>query len=469
MNLYARRVVLFCLLVGMLTLSLVPTLAQSAEVITMGENKLAEVTDENPTVMFQYEAANAEMVFLQALAVSDGFAPQVMISHNNVLVETLTNPAGEAVAEGNVELANAGMYVFEVQSANGTTGQFVLSLQEGQEDLPEPLPLMVNVPERADVTEEMSLVRYSFSASPTDDLVLEVEKDTTLDGANVVVEDAQTGELLAKFGANLDGDLMVPAGTTSYLVNVSYRGDGATEDATLLLRAAADVADGEGEEVVDGAPEPVGEEEPPAPPPAPPVVVDTDGDGVADDVDACPELFGNGPDGCPEEVPPVEPPDTDGDGFTDDNDVCPNEPGIAPNGCPDSDGDGVADDVDACPDGFGNNEDGCVDTDGDGISDPFDGCPIEPGPAENGGCPVPVPDNDGDGIPDDEDLDDDNDWIPDGEDECPLEPAPLGTGGCPVPGDNDFDGVPDDTDNDGKPDIIDACPLIFSLNPSGCP
>jgi len=94
--------------------------------------------------------------------------------------------------------------------------------------------------------------------------------------------------------------------------------------------------------------------------------VDTDGDGITDDVDACvsdPETV-NGfedEDGCPET-------DTDGDGVYDSEDQCKDEPGDPPTGCPpsDTDGDGIMDDVDACVDepetknGF-EDQDGCPD------------------------------------------------------------------------------------------------------------
>ena len=80
-----------------------------------------------------------------------------------------------------------------------------------------------------------------------------------------------------------------------------------------------------------------------APPP------DTDGDGVPDETDKCPNTpFGRdvGADGCQL--------DTDGDGVVDAEDQCPNTPeGVAVDerGCPlDSDGDGVADYLDECPD-----------------------------------------------------------------------------------------------------------------------
>jgi len=74
----------------------------------------------------------------------------------------------------------------------------------------------------------------------------------------------------------------------------------------------------------------------------------------------------------------------------------------------DTDGDGIPDDIDRCPldpedkDGF-QDEDGCPDpdNDGDGIVDAMDACPNNPGPLENRGCPIL--DHDGDGVPDWED------------------------------------------------------------------
>ena len=60
------------------------------------------------------------------------------------------------------------------------------------------------------------------------------------------------------------------------------------------------------------------------------VVADSDGDGLTDDVDACPVAFGTG-NGCP---PPADPPpvtvDSDGDAVTDERDACPYD---STNGC----------------------------------------------------------------------------------------------------------------------------------------
>ncbi|NPC53219.1 OmpA family protein, partial [Corallococcus exiguus] len=204
---------------------------------------------------------------------------------------------------------------------------------------------------------------------------------------------------------------------------------------------------------------------------------DSDGDGVLDKDDPCPEQAEDvdgfqDQDGCPD-------PDNDGDGVLDAQDKCPLIPGVAENnGCPpeapkDRDGDGILDNVDKCPDqpedkdGF-EDEDGCpeMDNDLDGIVDGTDKCPNEPGPLQNLGCPIV--DKDGDGINDDKDkcpdepedkdgyqdddgcpdLDNDSDGVPDAQDKCPNESGPQENAGCPDP----------DRDGDGVVDRLDACP-----------
>ena len=122
---------------------------------------------------------------------------------------------------------------------------------------------------------------------------------------------------------------------------------------------------------------------------------DTDGDGIYDRDDACPEVAGLKQfKGCP---------DTDGDGIIDGSDSCPDVAGLAEfQGCPDTDGDGIADKDDACPDVAGPKSlNGCPDADGDGVADKSDKCPQVKGPKENGGCPWP--DTDGDGVLDKDD------------------------------------------------------------------
>lgn len=137
---------------------------------------------------------------------------------------------------------------------------------------------------------------------------------------------------------------------------------------------------------------------------------DTDGDGIYDKEDACPDVPGlEAFNGCP---------DTDGDGLEDSKDDCPNEAGLAElNGCPDTDGDGIADNADSCPTVAGLKAlSGCPDADGDGVTDADDNCPNQAGPAANKGCPW---------------TDKDNDGVLDKDDQCPEVKGTVANNGCP--------------------------------------
>ncbi len=105
---------------------------------------------------------------------------------------------------------------------------------------------------------------------------------------------------------------------------------------------------------------------------------DTDGDGVKDTIDRCP----NTPPGRQVDASGCQL-DSDGDGVVDFADRCPGTPSgvrVDSRGCPlDSDGDGVSDDRDECPNtvqGASVDERGCeLDSDGDGVVDRIDECP----------------------------------------------------------------------------------------------
>ena len=172
---------------------------------------------------------------------------------------------------------------------------------------------------------------------------------------------------------------------------------------------------------------------------------DTDGDGVLDHKDKCPDAAGpKENNGCPWG-------DTDNDGVADNLDKCPDAVGPKENnGCPwrDTDNDGVADNIDKCPDAVGPKENnGCPwgDTDNDSVADNLDKCPDAVGPKENNGCPWGDTDNDG---------------VADNMDKCPDVAGSKEDNGCP----------PKDTDKDGIIDKLDNCPMTMGdANNGGCP
>jgi len=135
--------------------------------------------------------------------------------------------------------------------------------------------------------------------------------------------------------------------------------------------------------------------------------------------------------------------DSDGDGVIDADDACPNTPsGIRVDefGCPaDVDNDGVPDYQDNCsrtPKNVKVDEFGCpIDTDNDGVPDYTDICPNTSAgiSVDELGCPYDL----------------DADGIPDYMDRCPDTPysVEVNNYGCPM-----------DSDLDGVPDYLDQCP-----------
>lgn len=204
---------------------------------------------------------------------------------------------------------------------------------------------------------------------------------------------------------------------------------------------------------------------------APENATDSDGDGIPDETDACPNEVGTDyGGGCN-----VDGGDFDGDGITNDVDVCPYVIGVdVANGCPgsiegaDTDQDGVLNVDDVCPNSQGDANplqpalNGCNptgDEDGDGILNGEDACPLIVGDVNNAktalnGCPT--------------DGDFDGDGVLDVDDTCPFTVGIDAAEGC-LPG---FQG---DADGDGVTDPEDACPqeagryVPFDADQNGCP
>ncbi|QUR94809.1 Ig-like domain-containing protein [Macrococcoides canis] len=298
--------------------------------------------------------------------------------------------------------------------------------------------------------------------------VTATDKDNNVSPAtNVVVDDVTAPSAPAVNPVNSDATAVTGTGTPGDTITVTFP-DGTTATGvvqpdgtwTVNIPSGVDLTGGETLPVTatDKAgnisiPTYVTVEDVLVPP------VDTDGDGIPDDVDTDDDNDGvNDSDEIAAGLDPKNP-DTDGDGIND--------------GQEDTDGDGISNDDESVDSGTT-----VTDTDGDGIPDIVD-------PAT-----VPPVDTDGDGIPDATDTDDDNDGVSDsdenvvGTDSLNPETTPgtpdgsIDTDGdginngdesdetLPNPTDKDGSGIPDivekpttppvNTDGDGIPDDVDT-------------
>lgn len=208
---------------------------------------------------------------------------------------------------------------------------------------------------------------------------------------------------------------------------------------------------------------------------------DTDGDGLGDVCDPFPldplndadnDTIGGDEDNCPFTAN-TDQTDTDADGLGDACDICPTDP---LNECDpgDIDGDGDQNDDDNCP-GLANADQ--ADTDSDGIGNVCDLCPTD----STNACDPGDIDGDGDqndddncpGIPNANQADTDNDGLGDACDQCPEGPISEDVDGdqisdacdfCILDPTNTCTEALDDDDEDGVPNNWDNCPDVANAD-----
>src|SRR5687767_4211788 len=104
-------------------------LAQESTPIQIGQNASGEVTAEAPTVRFSLNANAGETATIQVLGLTPGFPPRFrVLNPSAVEILSVPNPTRLSTVVGSASFAVAGTYTIEVEGADTTTGQFVLSV-----------------------------------------------------------------------------------------------------------------------------------------------------------------------------------------------------------------------------------------------------------------------------------------------------------------------------------------------------
>ncbi|MBC7814752.1 MAG: hypothetical protein H7175_26585, partial [Burkholderiales bacterium] len=227
-----KRLWLILIAVCIAAAGILPVAAQGpATPISFGSNTAGEVSAADPNPGFSFAGNAGQTITVQTLSLTAGFAPQFEVFNSaNAVIQSVANPGGETIVEATIQLAQTDTYVIRVSSANGTPGQFVLSLQEGGTPLPPPTPLVVNEPMAGEVSAASPIQRYRADASQVQTLTLSLQSQLPNSGPIVTVSDAATGEQVAMLNPRFTRMAIdIPALVASYILTVQHSGSPAGE------------------------------------------------------------------------------------------------------------------------------------------------------------------------------------------------------------------------------------------------
>lgn len=196
---------LICLFLLLLT-GITVTFAQSVPTpIAIGENAIGVLSPESPGARYAVNVAGGETAILQVLTLSGGLIPRFQVYNpDGVAIIDQGNVSGAITLTATVSFTAPGVYTIAVQGENGTTGQFVLSLQPGAP--PPAVELSRSQPVSTVVGTSAPLHVYRFSTTTADaDLTLSVLTQTSSAGVLVSLFDEDTGKTLATSDSSFGG------------------------------------------------------------------------------------------------------------------------------------------------------------------------------------------------------------------------------------------------------------------------
>ncbi len=235
----ASRGAKLLLLCFVFILALTPVAAQ--DIITYGQTIQGKIDGATPQAFYTFNGNAGDIIAVSVLGISESLQPTV----------ALFGPSGQlAFSNGDIftaistdaslsyRIPSTGAYTIIVSGAPGTTGAFVLALQNStpavSTALSPDVPTTVNIPLGAP-----SQV-YSFNADPAAPVQVTIDSQTSGFNFTAVVRDAN-GQIVAVIGSGVSSaTFAVPAGTGTYEVVVSSA-DPATEG-TIVLALGGDMS-----------------------------------------------------------------------------------------------------------------------------------------------------------------------------------------------------------------------------------
>lgn len=205
---------------------------QGATPLIPGEPAPGQVSQLNIAPQFVYTAPGQEVITVVIESTSAEFAPALrVLSSVGELLQDVPNPANAPRLEAVLQLATAGDYVLQIQSANGQAGSFTVNISEVE---PIPEPLFVGDDLLLPFSPEDRVERYVFASDEEDTLRLVIETEDPID-ATVTLSN-EDGDELASFSLLLTGGTInIPPGIGQFLLEIVYEGDDEEDVRVALL------------------------------------------------------------------------------------------------------------------------------------------------------------------------------------------------------------------------------------------
>ncbi len=218
---------LLCLLFG-LALVASPSFAQGVP-IQIGQNTIGTLSAEVSTAQYSLTATGGETVMIQVLTLSSGAAPSFrVLNPAGIEVLSLSNPEAKASLTGTITFHDPGVYTVVVAATNGSSGQFVLSLQLGAPQ-PEPTTLILDQRLSATVGSAVPVQSFRFTMPSAGAAALTVVSQSPAAGALVTLYNESAGKTIASSdGSVLGVSYQLPANGQAYRVEVRANAAGET-------------------------------------------------------------------------------------------------------------------------------------------------------------------------------------------------------------------------------------------------
>lgn len=206
--------------------------------INIGDNVTGSITPAAPVLSYLVLVDQPQALNVRVFAITPGLLPMVTVydGNNNVLAVAQNNGTQTAVQVPNVQ-APAGLIRLDITTAGGASGDLLINVQGIQVAPPTALPIAQIV--NGTVSSSTPIIRYSFSTAADQGRWLFVHSLLQTGGPAVTLTDAATGEPLASSSPRMSGlHVAIPAGNSSFLVEIANSGANSSEAFTICVALA---------------------------------------------------------------------------------------------------------------------------------------------------------------------------------------------------------------------------------------